>query len=138
MAVCVQHQHHQTESPRKSKHNRQVSVRIDILDASNMIDRHPHTHQENTAPMPVFVTVALVEWYKRLGDDEAIKKLKKAVNLGVMAMRVNGGDSKSNFVADPVPAEYLTVERYYAGEKTPGLIIDFVPLKNAEMLVGDW
>ena len=88
--------------------------------------------------MPVFVTVRMVEWFKRLGNDEAVQKLKRAVNMGVAATRHSDGNRKSNFLADSVPAEYLTVEKYYATEKTPGLLIDFIPLKNAELLQGDW
>jgi len=132
MAKCIE-MRHTGESCEFALQNgkpiRRIPVRTDILDASGLL--------KGPIRMPVFVTVGLAEWFKRLGDDQALEKLQRAVNLGVFAMMRNGGDQKSNFFTSPVPAEYLTVERYYVGRK-PGLLIDYVPIQNAEMLYGEW
>jgi len=59
-----------------------IPIQIDILDASASFEGPSKVH--------IYVSVRLVEWYKRLGDDEAIAKLKKVVNLDAIAMRHNG------------------------------------------------
>ena len=129
MAESIPQEVFREVSTQRTKPVRSIPVRVDILDATGFV--------EGTVAVPVFVTVRLVEWYKRHGNEEAEKKLKRAVNLGILAMRLNGGERKSNFFEDQVPAEYLTAERYYVEQK-PGIIIDFIPFQNAGLLQGEW
>jgi hypothetical protein len=113
-------------SERATKKIRKFPVRGDIVDASCYLDGA-------VTAVPVFVSVRLVNRLKRLGTEAGIEKLKKVVNRGVMVLRHNNGNKKSNFIVDLVPSEFYVIERYY-GEQQPGLIIDCEALQATEPL----
>jgi len=108
-------------SERSAQKIRRVTTRNDLIDASCYIDG------DVAVTMPIFVSVRLVERLKRLGTQNGIEKLKQVVSRGLMVMRHNNGNRKSNFIVDLVPTEFFTVGRYY-GNQQPGLVIDCEPL----------
>lgn len=108
-------------SERSMKKIRRIPVRNDLIDISQYAEG---------ADMQVYATFRLVQRIKRLGNAEAIAKLKRMALRGVLVLKHNHF-RKSNFIMDVIPQEFFQIERYY-GNGNSSVVIDFEPLYATE------
>jgi hypothetical protein len=116
MAICP-------ISESSMKKIRRIPVRNDLVDITCYADG---------TEVQVFATFRLIQRFKRLGQAEAVAKLRRMAARGILVLKHNHF-RKSNFIVDLVPEEFFTVERYY-GEGNSSLIIDCEPLYAVEQL----
>ena len=103
------------------KRIRRIPVRNDIVDITCYADGNE---------VQVFATFRLVQRFKRLGQAEAVAKLRRMAVRGIAVLKHNHY-RKSNFILDLIPQEFFIVERYF-GEGNSGVIVDFEPLYAAD------